>query len=1083
MGQQYEVISYLDREKEWQRANEKSQAELQLAQSFTVANTLLTQGYLDTFHYATISPLTKREGVEGLRMIHLKKLVFDPNEESRDKLVSIYGALYNIQSAVAIIIQSSGSEVNLYLCARSDDNPYLAGSLLESAFKGNFPGSEFDALTQTEITSIMNSNCTKVKSLALVSLIPSERHKDADEFVQGLEKFLNGMQGKAYTAVFLATPVSKSSLEQKKHGYEELYSALSSHAKLSVSYAQSQTLSVAKGVSSSFSKSVNKSVSNSYGESESSSSGTNVGNSSGSSVSFDGWGWNSGSSNGSFDSFTSGTTFSRAVSESTSTTEGDTDTITGTVSKASTDTQTLTFENKGVQALMEKAEQQLKRIETAFSFGAWDTACYFFSDDISTTALAANMCKALFTGEDSNAESSHINMWGENMRVESSKEISKILQYISVLRHPLATLPAYNGFKAQAVHPTNMLTGNELPLIISLPRKSVKGVPVIEMAEFGRSVIFEKEPKRTIEFGSIYHMGQIDGRATCNMEDLGTRAPFDLDLLASHCFITGSSGSGKSYATYQLLQQLIDNGIKFLIIEPAKGEYKQVFGGCPQTRIYTTDPTTYYMLRINPFQFPEGLHVLAHIEKLMQIFNASWALYAAMPAILKESVVLAYERCGWDTENSIWISGISDHKYPTFEDVLTELPNIINESDYSANSKGDYKGALLTRVQSMTTGICGMIFEHHEGIQDKSLFDGNAIVDLSDLGSDETIALLMGFMIMKLGEYRQACRKNSTSKGRDEGLKHVTVLEEAHNLLKRTSKEQSQEGSNIVGKSVEMISNSIKEMRTYGEGFIIIDQSPMAVDVSAIENTSTKIIMNTPARDACEELGSALSLNEEQTRELSRLATGVAAVFQKGWLQSVLIKIDEWGNRYEVALQQPDPSRMKKVRSLLVTELYDQVIVRRHTTDLDYSSLIGIIADAGLTAERQSELRKIMQDCYKEITIENCDVEAVIGKYFMIISACKKLFDVVPKTKILRITEKIASVKAASGIPVTIKNELSVEISKWIKGFKGALENYIHMPNDSITNKIIKLMVYYKWTTGKQHVFCYEAIWFVLNEM
>ena len=65
-----------------------------------------------------------------------------------------------------------------------------------------------------------------------------------------------------------------------------------------------------------------------------------------------------------------------------------------------------------------------------------------------------------------------------------------------------------------------------------------------------------------------------------------------------------------------------------------------------------------------------------------------------------------------------------------------------------------------------------------------------------------------------------------------------------------------------------MISNCIKEMRTYGEGFVIIDQSPMAVDVPAIENTATKIIMNTPAEDACEELGSALSLSEIQTREL-----------------------------------------------------------------------------------------------------------------------------------------------------------------------------------------------------------------------
>ena len=386
---------------------------------------------------------------------------------------------------------------------------------------------------------------------------------------------------------------------------------------------------------------------------------------------------------------------------------------------------------------------------------------------------------------------------------------------------------------------------------MGLPKKSVSGLAVVEMAEFGRSVVYEnKVPSRKIDFGNIYHMGVVEN----------SRVVMDLDLLSSHCFITGSSGSGKSYATYELLEQVLQNDVKIMIIEPAKGEYKQIFGGLKGIKIFTTDPNAYRILRINPFQFPDNIHLLSHVEQLLQIFNASWPLYAAMPAILKQAVVDSYTRCGWDVQNSIWIPGISDHKYPVFADVLELLPDIINTSDYSADSKGDYKGALLTRVQSMTVGINGVIFKNSVGIEDSLLFDSNVVIDLSELGSDEAIALIMGVLIMKLNEYRKSQRKENPKLALNSRLSHVTVLEEAHNLLKRTSKDQNQEGANMIGKSVEMISNSIKEMRTYGEGFIIIDQSPMAVDASAIENTSTKIIMNTPAKDACEELGSALSL-------------------------------------------------------------------------------------------------------------------------------------------------------------------------------------------------------------------------------
>ena len=97
---------------------------------------------------------------------------------------------------------------------------------------------------------------------------------------------------------------------------------------------------------------------------------------------------------------------------------------------------------------------------------------------------------------------------------------------------------------------------------MGLPKKSVQGLAVVEMAEFGRSVVYgNKKPVRSIDFGSIYHMGVVEK----------TRVKMDLDLLASHCFITGSSGSGKSYATYQLLNAAYEQGVKILIVEPAKG--------------------------------------------------------------------------------------------------------------------------------------------------------------------------------------------------------------------------------------------------------------------------------------------------------------------------------------------------------------------------------------------------------------------------------------------------------------------------------------------------------------------------------
>ena len=242
-------------------------------------------------------------------------------------------------------------------------------------------------------------------------------------------------------------------------------------------------------------------------------------------------------------------------------------------------------------------------------------------------------------------------------------------------------------------------------------------------------------------------------------------------------------------------------------------------------------------------------------------------MYAAMPAVLKDAIEKSYEKVGWN----LHYSKCEPLVFPTFKDIIEMLPEVMDSSLYSSDTKSDYSGALITRVKSLTNGINGQIFCSNNEVSNQELFENNVIIDLSRVGSSETRSLLMGIIVMKLQEYRLDldCM--------NEKLKHVTVLEEAHNLLRKTSTGQFQEGANLQGKSVEMITNAIAEMRTYGEGFIIADQAPELLDEAVIRNTNTKIALRLPNEIDRRTVGTAMALNDNQILELSRLPKGGAA--------------------------------------------------------------------------------------------------------------------------------------------------------------------------------------------------------------
>ena len=597
-------------------------------------------------------------------------------------------------------------------------------------------------------------------------------------------------------------------------------------------------------------------------------------------------------------------------------------TVTASIGKNEGITQT--FTNFNIKHALELLENQMKRLEQSTALGMWDFAAYVLSEDQNVANNVAHSYLALTLGEDSYMSKSAINLWRGNV-VEEKDAAKEICNYIRKLRHPIFALNPHKcisdekelrsiveendnpvdadrklllgGDDSYLAYPslvtaTTSLSGKELAYSLNFPQKAIAGLPILECAEFGRNIVTYDDTKKadkTFELGNIFHMNREE-----NVEVNLAKQSF-----ASHTFITGSTGSGKSNTVYQILSEAKRQKTKFLVVEPAKGEYKSVFGMEKGVSVYGTNPELTPMLRINPFSFPNGIHVLEHLDRLVEIFNVCWPMYAAMPAVLKNAVEKSYTDCGWNLNTSK--NKYGENIFPTFADVAANVKTIIDSSEYDNENKGAYKGALLTRLQSLTNGINGMIFVQDE-IKATDLFDKNVIVDLSRVGSSETKSLIMGMLVLKLQEHRMTTAENI-----NEPLKHITVLEEAHNILKRTSTEQSTEGANLVGKSVEMLANAIAEMRTYGEGFIIVDQAPGLLDMSAIRNTNTKIIMRLPDLTDRELVGKAANLNDDQIVELAKLPCGVAAVYQNEWVQPVLCKVTKYEGSEHPYIYEPAP--------------------------------------------------------------------------------------------------------------------------------------------------------------------------------
>ena len=855
--------------------------------------------YLSRLTEMQIAPITglsplEEDLIDNVRLYHVSEMVYQKGEPALDKFTTVFNTLSAYDATIFLILDADGQKTNIYLGVRNDEtdpkvkrSSVTLGDSLKNALIGHFPGIRIEDVDRGKIEEL-SKRIEQQENLTSVSVAGNRKNKQdqtGEKFVQGLEKLLLSMQGRQYIGLIIADKKSSQEIELIRHNYQELYTRLSPLQKIQTTRGESTTDSRSKSFTEMSGKQKAAMIGGALAPIVTLAAGkamamgavalkgvqaagsvaqamAQTANQAGSGI----------ETIGMMIGVQAGSQLGHLINSL-----APVETITKTVNSS----QTMTVENKAVTDMLRRIDDILKRTEEYDSYNMWNVAGYFLSDDMSAAEIAAGNYRSLMNGDDSGREVSAINSWRSN-NPNQLGDFHDLVLSLSRFRHP-TFFYGYTGDFNNRVDASTSISGKELGLHIGLPRATVPGLPVIEHAEFGKEVYLYKEsedgrkddqkgstPQDRMTIGYVFDLGKNTGKLV----------ELDNKSLTAHTFITGSTGSGKSKTVCQMLLELYQDHIPFLIVEPAKGEYKDRFGNLPYVNVYSTNPKVAPMLNINPFMFPESIHVLEHIDGLVEIFSVCWPMYDAMPAFFKKAILCAYEDVGWDLASSTFDG--PEKEYPDFEDLVRQLDILIEQSNYASDIKSNYRGALITRVESLTVGLNKFLFTS-EQTPYKKLFDENCVLDFSRVKSTETKALLMGLIVYILNEYRIAQKIESDSK-----LRHVTVLEEAHNLLKNQTEQRE---SNLVSKSVEMLTQTIAEIRSCGEGFIIVDQSPSSVDIAAIKNTNTKIVLRTPEANDREAVGRSMGLTPDQVNEIAMLPVGVAVVYQSDWVKPVLTKI------------------------------------------------------------------------------------------------------------------------------------------------------------------------------------------------
>ena len=637
--------------------------------------------------------------------------------------------------------------------------------------------------------------------------------------------------------------------------------------------------------SNSGSNSRSKGTSKSVTENTGTSSSENVGTSSSK-------GTNTGYSNSENMSKTKGTSTSTGSSQSktagTSESKGtNMSTTTGTNSSVGESTTTGSSQNISKDIINKKAADYVKYIDEMLlpiidygkSKGLYLATTFIFADNNSQLEKLGNTIKSLYSGKKGNKNPLEFEILDNNdKKIEYFKNF-QIPNCVSYDNENALTLKSH-FVENDDVSLGNWYSPNELGLIAGLPEKEVVGLALNEEVEFGLNAKIPDKNEELISLGKLVQSGN----------EIDTKVYFEKSALNKHIFITGVTGTGKTTTCQKLL---LESDLPFLVIEPAKTEYRILMNNekTKDILIFTLGNDKVAPFRLNPFEFFEGESITSRVDMLKAAMEASFDMEAAIPQIIESAMYSCYEDYGWniDTDENDKFDNPFDegvYSFPTLEDLLNKVETEVTKHNFDDRLKKDYIGSITARLQGLLVGSKGQMLNARRSIDFRELIEKKVVLEIEGIKNGTEKSLVMGFILTNL------CEALRVKYNKDKHFKHITLIEEAHRLLSKYTPGDSLNKKN----SVETFADMLAEVRKYGESLIIADQIPNKMTPEVLKNTNTKIVHKIFAEDDKEAIGNTISLSKEQKDFLSSLPTGRAIVFSQSWTKAVQVQIEQMTN-------------------------------------------------------------------------------------------------------------------------------------------------------------------------------------------
>ncbi len=541
--------------------------------------------------------------------------------------------------------------------------------------------------------------------------------------------------------------------------------------------------------------------------------------------------------------------------------------------------------DKFAQYAEEITEKHIARLNEGRNLGYWNVGVYILGDTKKEVTTVAGMLRSIYSGKESYLEPIRLHVLKDN---SGALEIVKFgYDLIPIVREDANDKnyldKEWHIFGKAYQYLSTPMNTKELSLTTSLPRRDVPGLRFVKTA-----VRFANNPADikgdSISLGKVVDMGVLQ-----NNEYL-----IDPNALVRHALVTGSTGSGKSNTCKRIVQEVIKRNIPVMIIEPAKDDYvrwainmNKTLPKDKQFQIYMPgaselDGVKMKELHLNPFE-PAAMKgakidMLTRSENLTALLNASLPMSDVLPVIVDETV-FEYLKAFYKEE---FLKGEMEQKgeYPTLDGLKVMAKVILEHRNYEKKVQDNISASLDTRFTYLSRGNRGNILNVKKSTDYNNLFNKPTVINLSRIASPKDKALIMSLLMISLSEYRQSNYINNgkyREKAQKNKLLHLTLVEEAHNLLLKPQNLSSDAG-NPQQVVADLFSNLLSEIRGYGQGIIIADQIPTRLIPDAVKNTNYKIVHRLTSKDDCEIMASSLALREDQVSIIPSLDIGNALI-------------------------------------------------------------------------------------------------------------------------------------------------------------------------------------------------------------